>query len=151
MAVGMTNYYILISPKDYMLDGTEPLQFRRSELVVCDDLRFSRVFCKAATYIDVIEAYRHRNLLDDEDRLQFYPVRLSVVDFTRIVQYRVKQKAKELFGLSRRTPIKIVADRYEEEGMDKEAAVLRWLISGEQYYASHDSLNSHDSLKYTPQ
>lgn len=51
---------------------------------------------------------------DEEPHVAFHARRREVI-----------LKAKSLFGLSARTPYKILADRYEEEGMDEEANLLR--------------------------
>jgi hypothetical protein len=55
----------------------------------------------------------------------FRPYRILASDALRIRKHWLKLNARELFGISARAPLPIVADRYEEEGMAMEAELLR--------------------------
>lgn len=72
-----------------------------------------------------------------------------IVNILREMKQYLKERAKELFRLSARTPALVLSDRYMEAGMDDEARILRLDSTMKRDYHGMKDIEAEDGYDWS--
>jgi hypothetical protein len=94
---------------------------------ITDDGRQTKTFGLSKIFRTTTEVYRYIVQYGLPSSWKY--LRLDKLDYLYIRCHKLRYAAREKFGLSLKTPLLILADRFEEEGMMKESKLLRTMVN----------------------